>query len=224
MIKIVLDDGVQSAGHDIWLAKVPPHDIRGLGGGVAGQSKGVRSVLLIANPSFDPSTHRLEFERTDVTILNLGTSEDTVIVKSAGKSAIAASEVGNHSAAVPHPTPHISLAPGDEAFLLKVRQEMPKKMAAAAEWLLTSVRKHHPGELKEGERRRFTDTPDNFWMILIQPRVENFYISVRGAPKKHTAKQIDILPGRNPNYSAFYLRDDAHVQEALDIVLRAKNL
>jgi hypothetical protein len=222
-MKIILDDRVESAGRDIWLAKVPPHDIRGLGN--AGQSKGARSVLLIANPSFDTSTHRLEFERTDVTILNLGTSEDTVIVKSAGEPATAANRTENHSAAISHvPTSHIPLAPGDEAFLRKVRQEMSKSMAAAAELLLTSVRKHHPGNLKEGDRRRFTETPDNFWMILIQPRAQNFYISVRGAPKRHAAKQIKILPGRNPNYSAFYLSDEAHVQEALDIVLQAKNL
>jgi hypothetical protein len=220
-MKIILDNQVESAGPDIWLAKVPPHDIRGLGD--VGQSKGARSVLLIAKPSFDTSTRRLEFERTDVAILNLGTSEDTVIVKSAPETSMAAGET--RSAAISHvPTSHIPLAPGDDVFLRKVRQEMPTNMAAAAEQLLTGVRKHHPGNLKEGDRRRFTETPDNFWMILIQPRVQNFYISVRGAPARHAAKQMKILPGRNPNYSAFYLRDEAHVQEALDIVLRAKNL
>jgi hypothetical protein len=46
----------------------------------------------------------------------------------------------------------------------------------------------------------------------------------RGAPKWHAAKQFNISPGRNPDYSAFYLSDKAHVQEALDIVLRAKTL
>ncbi|MGY3412469.1 hypothetical protein ACVWZV_008582 [Bradyrhizobium sp. GM5.1] len=189
-----------------------------------GQSKGARSVLLIANPSFNSSTAQLEFERTDVTVLNLGTSEDTVVVKSAGgSSATAANKTENP--AIPHvPTFHIPLAPGDEAFLRKVQQEMPKNMAAAAERLLIGVRKHHPGNLKEGDRRRFTETPDNFWMILVQPRKQNFYISVRGAPKWHTAKQFNITSGRNPNYSAFYLSDEAHVQEALDIVLRAKTL
>lgn len=215
-MRIVLDAGIETVGPDIWLARVPPHDIRGLGD--IGQSLGARSVLLVASVNFDASTRRLEFERTDVKILNLGTSEDTVIVRSA-------TEPTKEITANPHvPTSHIPFAPGDEAFLRKVHHEMPKNMAAAAERLLAGVRKHHPGNLKEGDRRRFTETPDNFWMILIQPRAKNFYISVRGAPKSHVSNQIALTPGRNPNYSAFYLRDEAHVAEALDIVLRAKTL
>jgi hypothetical protein len=217
-MRIILDNGVEAAGPEIWFAKVPPHDIRGLGD--VGQSIGTRSVLLIASLSFDSSSRRLEFERADVTILNLGTSEDTVIVSSAAEPATKV----NNAVSSQLTTSQIPLAPGDEAFLRKVQQEMPKNMAAAAKRLLTGVRKHHPGNLKEGDRRRFTETPDNFWMILIQPRAQNFYISVRGSPKSHVSTQIALSPGRNPKYSAFYLRDEAHVNEALDIVLRAKTL
>lgn len=215
-MKIVFDEEVKDVGRGIWFASVAPHDLRQLGS--IPPSKGERSVLLIGEPIFDPSRCRIEFDRPDLTILNLGTSPDTVIIKSAG-----APDKENKGADTAQPPSGATISPGDEAFLRTVRETMPGAMVAAAEELLTGVRKHYPGGLKQGQRRRFTESPDNFWMILVQPRAKNFYISVRGAPERHQSQNIRIRSGRNPNYAAFYLEHASDVKEALEIVLKARN-
>ena len=71
-------------GPGIWGAVAPPHQISALG-----QPKsvaGAKSILLVNEPTYDPSSLALRFEAAHLTILNLGTSSEVVIVGLASAS------------------------------------------------------------------------------------------------------------------------------------------
>ncbi len=47
--------------------------------------------------------------------------------------------------------------------------------------LLSGVRQKSPGDLKRGKSRNFSETPDNFWYVIVQPRIDELSITVHGA-------------------------------------------
>jgi hypothetical protein len=98
-----------------------------------------------------------------IIVLNVGTTASTVIVD----SSIEVSQTADHELAQPTG----ELGPGDREFLCLAEKELSGEAQEAAIDLLRKVRSKWPGDLKRGKRNNFSNTPDNSWNVIIQPRV-----------------------------------------------------
>jgi hypothetical protein len=76
---------VKALGTGVWKAKLAPGDLSLLGGGAT--RRGPLSVLLLSNTaSFDRATNTLSISSAFASVLNLGSTEDAIIVESCAAS------------------------------------------------------------------------------------------------------------------------------------------
>ena len=110
---------------------------------------------------------------------------------------------------------------GDREFLQLVHNELPDPMQRAAAQLLESVRKRYPGELKRGLSRNFSETPDNFWYVIVQPRAEELSITVRGTVDHFSrVSKLEIKDDRGN--TRFKVRGPDDVEAALELIFHAR--
>ena len=110
---------------------------------------------------------------------------------------------------------------GDRDFLELCRIELPEHMQRTASALLAGVRARCPGELKRGLSRNFSETPDNFWYVIVQPRVEKLSITVRGQLEMFNG--ITHLPVKDDRGNTlFKVSGEQDVDAALNLIFRAK--
>ena len=87
--------------------------------------------------------------------------------------------------------------------------------------LLDGVRQRYPGELWEGQARKWVNSPDNFVAITIQPRDRSFAIYARGKSDHYGAlSSIDVRRDR-PGYVQFKFHKASQLEDALKVVLRS---
>lgn len=203
---------VREISPGIWAFDMPPHQIRYFGN--TNHSIGTQSVLVFNSCNYEAAKKQLQFDADDVTPLNIGTSS-RVIGLAAEPNDTNASD--NH---LEKPTDQISLSPGDREFLLVARSELSTGTARVAENLLLGVRKRSPGNLKRGQSRNFSETPDNFWYIIVQPRIDELSITVRGSLEhfKPVAK-LEVKDDRGN--TRFKVRAHEDVEAALEIIFHA---
>ena len=207
--------GAMALGENIWLVDLPPHQLRFFGGST--QSCGARSVIAIKNAQYDDKTKSLKFDADDVTTLNIGTLTETVAV---GVDSPVAKKL---SPAIAAKSGSISYGPGDRAFLNLVNELMPEHMKRAALLLLEKVRYRSSGELKRGKARNFSETPDNFWYVIVQPQVEHLQITVR-VDLQHF-RGVSTLPILNDRGNTrFKVTNEDDVEEALKLIFHAKRM
>ncbi|MDE2133736.1 MAG: hypothetical protein KGJ49_03970 [Alphaproteobacteria bacterium] len=211
----IATSGAMALGENIWLVDLPPHQLRFFGGGT--QSCGARSVIAIKNAQYDDKTKSLKFDADDVTTLNIGTLTETVAV---GVDSPVAKKL---SPVIAAKSGNISYGPGDRAFLNLVNELMPEHMKRAALLLLEKVRHRSSGDLKRGKARNFSETPDNFWYVIVQPQVEHLQITVRGDLQHfHGMSTLPILDDRGNTRFKVTKEDD--VEEALKLIFHAKRM
>ncbi|TIN25727.1 hypothetical protein [Mesorhizobium sp.] len=205
---------VKVLGPGIWGLQMPPHEVRLFGGSPA--TGGNRSVLLIKDCVFDAAAETLSFDLSDVVPLNVGTMADAIAISSSeqgGRSVRNSKDVQN-GASVPY-------GPGDRQFLEMVTSSLPTAMQSAAQQLLAGVRERSPGDLKRGQSRNFSETPDNFWYVIVQPRVSQLSITVRG-PVEHFRPFAKLPIKDDRGNTLFKISGEADVPAALEIIFRAK--
>ncbi len=193
---------------------MPPHQVRLFGG--ATHSIGPRSVILIKNCEFDAQLGSLHFDADDVISLNVGTLSQTIAV---AVSVVPDSDATARSAH--QPIGELAYGPGDREFLDLTRAELPKPMQEAAGALLAGVRHRSAGELKRGKARNFSDTPDNFWYVIVQPRISQLSITVRG-PVEHFEGMAKLPLKDDRGNTLFKITGETDVAAALDIIFHAK--
>jgi hypothetical protein len=204
-------ENVTENGSGVWLAPVPSHQISFVG--VPKVTMGLRSILLVENPEFNDVKATVCVDMGSVTILNQGTSSEALIID-------ARTNQINRNIAVFSKEKEIfdlDYGPGDQEFLADARLHLVGDIKSAAEKLLHSVRSHFPGDLKEGLRHKFVNTPDNFWTVTIQTRNQELFITVRGKPSKFLPSQLNPKDDR-PGYTSFKVRRLSDVQEAFNII------
>jgi hypothetical protein len=110
---------------------------------------------------------------------------------------------------------------GDREFLRMVALELAGNAKKAAERLLETLRARFPGDLKRGNSRNFSNTPDNFWYVVVQPRVQNLSVTVRGEPDRFKPSTFELKADR-PGYTRFKISHPSEVEEALRLITLSK--
>jgi hypothetical protein len=205
--------GALMIGEGVWIASLTPAEVRRLGTGAA---LGARSIVGLSLPKFDTTTGQLMFDPAKTTVLAVGDSEEAVLIDL--RTAARPAEVNNQADA------GMTLnraRKGDEAFLRASRALMSDSLVSLIKDLLDGVRQRHPGELWEGQARKWVNSPDNFVAITIQPRDRSFAIYARGESDAYDAlSSIDVRRDR-PGYVRFKLYKASQLEDALKIVLRS---
>ena len=204
--------GVTEIGPGIWELEMPPHQIRHFGS--TNHAIGPQSVLLFRSCDYDADQQQLHFDVEDVAPVNVGTTA-RVIGIAVGKSqegvAVPSTAVLAESSV---------LGPGDREFLELARQELTEGTARAAQKLLLGVRRESAGNLKRGQARNFSETPDNFWYVIIQPRVDELSLTVRG-PVDRFAELTNLEVKDDRGNTRFKVRGEDDVPEALKLIFQA---
>jgi hypothetical protein len=137
----------------IWSFEMPPHQVRHFGS--SGHAMGSKSVLLFN--SYVGTTSTALGIATDFCGEDDGDAKDTDALDP------------------------MFFGQGDREFLHLAKLELSVDIAQVAEKLLLGVRQKSAGDLKRGKSRNFSETPDNFWYVILQPRIDEISITVRGA-------------------------------------------
>lgn len=215
-MKILVERARELIGDEVWLIRLGPIDVQHLG--EAKNAAGEKSIILASNPHYDPASHELRFDGSDVSVLNMGTSLDTVVIGIRRE----------HGAAAAHPDQTAAssradfvFGPGDREFLDVVARELAARPREAAEHLLKRVRATCPGDLKKGKRLDFSNRPDNVWHVAVQLRSQSLSIRVRGRPEQFFPSPFHLRSYRG-DYTQFVIDRPEEVDEAFRIIHGAK--
>lgn len=206
--------GAKMLAEGIWRLDMPPHQVRMLGN--PSSALGERSIVLLRDGKYDPETGKLDFDVGDASALNVGTQQEAIVMLSSAETSLA-----RHELETPTSGYSTSIPAGDREFLQLVRSELPAAMQGAAELLLDGVRKRYPGELKRGLSRNFSETPDNFWYVIVQPRAEELSITVRGSVD-HFAQVSKLQIKDDRGNTRFKVRGPQDVEPALELIFHAR--
>lgn len=116
------------------------------------------------------------------------------------------------------------ISAGDRKFLKKLTV-LPASVAKVGFDLLEGVRTFYLGELRYHEKsRKFVETPDNFWVVIVQPRAESLRITVYGSRQQHGRTTMVQLKPDMGAYSAFVVNSPEQLPETLAIIRKAHRL
>jgi hypothetical protein len=173
--------------------------------------------LAVIAPRFDAEAGELTFEPDAVTVLNLGTEPNSLVI-----DMTPAEREDRLIAATSEPREEGSssstFSRGDLAFLASCQEHLPPRVARLAEQLLTAIRGHYAGEMKKGMTRNWINTPDNIIGITIQNRDASLAVHVKGPATLFHASSLDIRPDRG-SYVRFKLSDAGQLEDAIQVVL-----
>lgn len=204
--------GVIELSPGIWKFEMPPHQIRHFGN--TNHTIGTESVVLFRSCSYDAEEAALRFDLEDVVPINVGTSASAI--------GIAARESNDEQTAkaTPPADANYAVGPGDREFLGMARSELSAGTSQAAEKLLLGVRARSAGDLKRGQARNFSETPDNFWYVIIQPRIDELSITVRGPVDRFDGLTgLEVKDDRGN--TRFKVKSEHDVPEALKLIHHA---
>ena len=208
MIKLLLED-VSEVAKGVWLTAAPPHQIQRMGQPKTAQGR--RSVLLASSPSFDAERRSLVLDADALVVLNVGTTPSTVVIDGIGAGNLAR---GPDAGPV---EVNLEFGPGDREFLSMVERELRGEAQEVAIDLLREVRRQSAGDLKRGQKNNFSNSPDNFWYVIVQPREQALSITVRGKPEMFLPSPLELRVDR-PGYTRFKLQSVDKLPEALRII------
>ena len=208
-IKVIIDD-VHQLEDGIWIADLPAHEIQTFGH--CPSKEGNVSIVLLKSGKFIPKNNQLIVGLDDLVPLNIGSSFKTILIDPVDEKAKSDAEQKQIEKGY--------YGSGDLEFLQKLElyvgelEEIGKK-------LLKGVRSRFPGDLNKGKRLNFTNRPDNFWYLIIQPRKKNLSITVRGEPERFATRKLKLISDRS-SYTRFFLDNENDVDEAVEIIAQAK--
>ena len=195
----------------LWKIQLSPQELREEFGN-AKSSIGVHSIILVENAIFNKSNSSLECEAKNIWPLNVGTGSVSYV--------ISAGQVPTLSEKPSDPLSY-SLGKGDEEFLRMCENSLSPDMFLASRDLLEGVRLRSSGNLKRGNLRNFSETPDNFWYVIIQPRINQLQITVRGDVEHFSGvSNLEIKDDRGN--SRFKVKSQSDTVEALKLIFSAK--
>lgn len=203
-LKIVFSE-VKTISKDVWECKIDQTDVARFG--QPGHSSGANSVLLVESAEVGADQTTILLDPAKIETVNVGETNRAIIIS---KGATASATKGDK----------LRFASGDQEFLKEV-SELSPETAQAAKWLLTEIRSESPGYLEKGKRKNFSNRPDNFWYVIVQPRANNLSITVRGKPEFFGERELELKQDR-PGYSRFYVSNMDEAKKALKIILESR--
>jgi len=209
MTLLMAVEGAEELKQGIWRLSLPPH--QALMFGDCRNHQGQRSVLLVSDPKYDAHRSVLQFRIEGVVPLNIGSTSEAIAIADETKEAAVKG--------APAKSPD-GYGPGDRDFLRELTL-LPREAQEAGKQLLERVRERSPGDLKRGLKRNFSNTPDNFWYVIVQPNAGALSITVRGQPSQFQSSSLDVKDDR-PGYSRFKLSKRSEVEEALRIISQSR--
>ncbi|WP_018125546.1 hypothetical protein [Desulfovibrio oxyclinae] len=206
-------ENVTHCSGGVWEVAIEPHRLMHFGSPL--DQRGSVSILLIESPVYDNVGNSLEFPLDSAVVMNLGCTSTTVLIDAAKGQA--------DNAANSSPTSKPTSA-GDKRFLEKLGSQLKDKRTIGEE-ILKAIRRQSAGELTFKEKSgKFVESPDNFWVVRIQPRVRNLRIVVYGLPEDHKPYKRISLKKDMSSYSSFIVDNMDQVEEAVDAILSAKKM
>jgi hypothetical protein len=225
-VKLVFEDATAPAT-SVWLLQMKPQELQLLG--LPKHQGGKRNLILARDASFDPEKRRLELDAAGITVINIGTSTETIVVDigSALTREIGdAGSVGSHSNRQTVTTQNTSsmtvFGPGDRALITMIKVECPQ-LTDVAEELIKQIRQEFPGDLRECKRRLFVENDYNFWAIQVQPRARNLMIFIKGDRDRFLPSCFELKHARS-KYTRFYIDRMDQVKPALDLIKHAGSM
>ena len=205
-------EGASAVGRGIWRASIKPSLVRMLGPS-ANSSGGLNVILVTETPTYDSPGKTLSFPADAARVLNIGSSTAAILLHDAEEVLMNVVEpvIANSPTVQRHTN-------SDERFLSTV----PEPMRPLAVALVAAVRGQLSGELVLREPSgRFVNTPDNFWTVKVQPRVQTFRITLRGKPRSFSTPSTFNLQDDRPGYSSFLLSDAKQIPDAVRVIREA---
>jgi len=215
-MKIMVERARELISDQLWLIRLGPNDVQHLG--EAKNAAGEMNVIIAANPHFDPASHDLRFDGSDVTVLNMGTSLDTIVIGIKREHSRVAAQPDRSAA---EQSAGVVFGPGDRQFLDVVAQHLAGRPREAAEHLLKRVRARCAGDLRKGRRLEFANRPDNVWHLAVQPRAQSLSITVRGSPERFASSPFHLRPYRG-RYTRFVIDCPEEVEAAIRLICDAE--
>ena len=102
---------------------------------------------------------------------------------------------------------------GDHQFIADL-SKLPPLLQKLGKELLQEVRCTFPGKLQYYPKsKKYVESPDNFWVVKIQPRAKSLRIVVYGSPQKHGSKKSIELKDDMTGYSSFIINNPSQLAE-----------
>ncbi|MGA8242079.1 MAG: hypothetical protein WB818_16015 [Desulfobacterales bacterium] len=233
-------DGAKHLDMGVWMAKLEPDEVATLG--KCENRSGPFSVLLLdSEVDYDEKTQTLTFNPNATCLLNIGGTEQILVLSSKDKKPVSkpavapsapakaptSSEPSGEKASTEEPPEEMAvdtelskrLATGDKLFL----SELPADMRGLGETLLSEIRRVIPGELNfEPRSAKFDETPEIFWTIKILPSKKALRLTVRGTPETFEQTSGIDLKLDKFGYSAFHITRVAQVPGAIALLKQAR--
>lgn len=206
-------EAVSPMSEHVWMATIDPQSLIRLA--PPSRQGGRLSVALITNPSFDKASRSLQFDLNTFALLNLGRTGETVLLDSREQDAEQPTQI---------PARQEPVSPGDLQYLKDVAQ-LPTSLREIGEKLLAGVRAVYPGVLAYKEKSgKYVETPDNYWVVRVQPRAGSYRIIVYGPPEEY--KEFGSLKAQKDmsGYTNFTISNMLQLDEGLKAILYAKSL
>lgn len=198
----------------VWTSSIEPQRLLKLGNPI--RQWGRLSIVMVSQPSFENQNQSLQFDLDSAVLLNLGNTTEAILVDSRESEPVVAKSVLQ-----PNALTHSS---GDLRFI-KELGSLTEPLRKMGEQLLGEIRKEFPGELVFHEKSgKFVESPDNFWVVRIQPRAQSLRIIIYGGPRKHSTKSTIELKDDMTGYSNFVINSQGQLREAIDVIREAKQL
>jgi hypothetical protein len=243
-LKVTIDNA-KSIDTGVWKANLNPDEAATFGDCTSNVGP-YTVVYLEAIVDFNERSQCLTFDPASVRVLNLGTSDEIIIlgqqssqpestVDHEGPSATAAPsrpksetppplpEESFEADAVQKPDYELSqaLSTGDKLFI----SELPPELRRLGEQFLSEIRDHFQGELTYEPRfAKFDETPEIFWTVKILAQEKALRVTVRGTPDDFTdMRGLDVKLDKF-GYSKFNLVSTGQIPEALECIRRAAQI
>lgn len=207
----VVAPGARQIADGVWWTELPPHEVRMFAQN--GSSQGEKSVIILSSFDYDAGRSTMTFKLADAKALNVGTTEATILISGKTEPLEAAGIESPKSFSG-------TRAPGDLEFLSLIKSKCPA-LLSVAEALLDGVRARSAGELKKGQKYNFIETPDNFWYVIVQTRIEELSITVRG-PVAHFSGLTKLELKDDRGNTRFKVRSLNDLNDALRLIFHAK--
>ena len=208
-LRITIEDAEILSPH-VWGVRLTGADVRRLGEPKA--RGGQRSIVSVTDACFVQETRLLSFSPEHATVLNIGLTDDALIIDVGNDaSAEIAPALTKHAAPTAEP-----FGSGDAAFLAECRRLLGANLVKMGTELLQELRKRYPGKMIEGFARKWVNHPANFVALTVQNRDQSFAVHVKGRPNDFAAPTLDIRPDRG-SYCRFKLQQEG--QDAIKIIL-----
>jgi hypothetical protein len=209
-MKMILENVTVAKGC-AWITKMDDEKRRFFGNSKI--ENGSINLVSLQNGTFAPTTGELIFDTSQFQFLVSSPCENLLIIDESGVQAL--------SPCVVDQTSPSNASKSDDGFKALVKKLLSGEAQLAALQLLDAIREREPrGELKRGERNNFSETPDNFWYVIVQPRKNNLSITVRGKVQDFPVTGLDLADDRGN--SKFFFDNREQISDALEIIFSAK--